>query len=85
MLLSAYAEGLVNNDDNKWEYSEIGERIEIIQTSTLLRPARILEPEDLWKLAVSQTPMKNSRNIIIIYSLSFSTSALVDGLSLKSE
>ena len=38
---------------------EVGGRVETIQTTALLRMARILSPGDLRRLAVSQTPGKN--------------------------
>ncbi len=39
---------------------EVGGRVETIQTTTLLRTARILtSPGDVRRLAVTQTPIKN--------------------------
>ena len=46
-------------------------RVETIQTTALLKTARILRRVletcgDLWRLAVTQTPVKNSKGIIIM-------------------
>ena len=62
----------INNNNNnnivtkgllkRLEDLEVGGRVETIQTTALLRTARILRsPGDLRRLAVTQTPVKNHR------------------------
>ena len=44
---------------------EVGCRVETIQTTTLLKTARILSPGDLRRLAITQSPVKDHRLMVL--------------------